>query len=336
MPSPETIELVQPQTVAAVLADLGVVPRGELVRAQALSGGISNVVLGVDWSAGRAVLKQSLPKLRVAADWTFDRSRIINERRCMTYLGGILPSGAVPSVVAQDDQAFLFVMTRAPEGAEVWKDQLLVGHVDLDTARRSGALLGLIHARSSVDPYVGETFADLTPLIQGRVDPYHRTAAALNPDVAPAIAEEVDRLLSTQRALVMGDWSPKNLLAYPTHVMALDFEVAHYGDPAFDVAFLLTHLVLKSVHRPLATEALWAAAAAFLDGYRLNAGAAAPPDAAVVAELGCLLLARVDGKSPAEYITADSDRGRIRAAAYELLLGGERRLAPTLDHLLAS
>jgi 5-methylthioribose kinase len=241
----------------------------------------------------------------------------------------------VPAVLAHDDARFLFVMTHAPAGGVVWKDELLAGHVDLATARRSGALLGVVHAATAGDERVAAVFGDQTPLVQGRVDPYHRTAAAKNAYVAERVFAEVERLLATRRALVLGDWSPKNLLAYPDRVLALDFEVAHYGDPAFDVAFMLTHLVLKGVHRPAARPLLRDAAHAFLDGYREAAGGAAAHDADVVAELGCLLLARVDGKSPAEYLTDEARRRRVRGLAYGVLLGGERRLPPTLYHLLS-
>ena len=103
--------------------------------------------------------------------------------------------------------------------------------------------------------------------MQGRVDPYHRTAAAANPEVAEAVHAEVERLLATRQALVLGDWSPKNLLVYPDNVLALDFEVAHRGDPAFDVAFMLSHLVMKSVHLPQHASRLRRAADAFLAGY---------------------------------------------------------------------
>jgi 5-methylthioribose kinase len=324
--------LIDAEGVGTILADLGVVAPGERIRAEPLSGGISNIVLGVEWGSGRAVVKQSLPKLRVAADWSFDRGRIVNERRCMAYLGEILEDGAVPDVIAHDDERFLFVMTWAPDGGEVWKQALLDGRVDLSTAERVGTMLGRIHDRSSLDPRIAEDFGDITPLVQGRVDPYHRTAAALNPQVAAAVHAEEERLLATRRTLVLGDWSPKNLLAYPDRVVALDFEVAHHGDPAFDVAFMLTHLVLKRFHRPAAAPALRAAATAFLDAYASEAAGAAPTEAETAAELGCLLLARVDGKSPAEYLSQE-ERPRVRAAAYEILLDGDRPLAATLDRL---
>ena len=328
------LELTTEATAGDVLRRLGIAPTGARVSAHALSGGISNVVLAAAWDGGRAVLKQSLPELRVATVWRFDRARIVNERRCMDYLGRILPSGSVPEVLAHDDDAFLFVMSCAPDGGVNWKEALLRGELDLATAARAGALLGTIHSRSAADAVVARTFADLTPLLQGRVDPYHRTAAAANPDVAPLIETEVERLLATRRCLVLGDWSPKNLLVYPDRVLALDFEVAHFGDPSFDVAFLLAHFVLKGVRRPGDAASLRAAARAFLADYFAAAGDISPRDAHVVAELGCILLARVDGKSRIEYLPAEEQRAHVRSLAYDVLRTTDRSLDATLDRLL--
>jgi 5-methylthioribose kinase len=305
----KSIDLVDEQSAAQTVAGLGLVEAGTPVKARSLSGGISNVVLAVEWPGGRAVLKQSLPKLRVAADWPFDRSRIFNERRALERLGAILPPGSVPEVLAHDDEQFLFAMSHAPDGGRNWKEELLAGRVDLNAARLSGELLAAVHAAPA------DGFDDQMPLVQGRVDPYHRTAAAANPEVAELVHAEVERLLATREALVLGDWSPKNLLVYPERVVALDFEVAHRGDPAFDVAFLLAHLVMKSVHLPQSADELRRAAEEFLAGYEQP-----PPEAHVTAELGCLLLARVDGKSPAEYLT-EPEREQVRLRAYDLLLG---------------
>jgi Phosphotransferase enzyme family len=334
-PVSEPLELTTEATAGEVLRRVGVVPEGVAVEAHALSGGISNIVLAASWPGGRAVLKQSLPELRVAVEWHFDRARIINERRAMRYLEEILPDGSVPAVLAHDDEAYLFVMSQAPDEGVNWKDALLRGDIDLQTAERAGALLGEIHRQSAGDPRVARDFADLTPLLQGRVDPYHRTAAAVNPGIAGVIEAEVERLLATRSCLVLGDWSPKNLLVYPDRVLALDFEVAHVGDPAFDVAFLLTHLVLKRVRRPVDAAPLRAAADAFLRGYGSAAGPICPPDEHVVAELGCLLLARVDGKSRIEYLPADEPRVHVRALAYDVLRTTDRPLVPTLDRLLS-
>jgi 5-methylthioribose kinase len=102
-------------------------------------------------------------------------------------------------------------------------------------------------------------------------------------------------------------------------MVMLDFEVAHWGDPAFDPAFLLTHLVLKAVREPALACAFLDEAARFWSVYVEAAGPVAADAPAVVAELGCLLLARMDGKSPIEYLTAPAERDAVRALARALL-----------------
>ena len=52
--------------------------------------------------------------------------------------------------------------------------------------------------------------------------------------------------------------SPKNILVGPDGPIFLDAECAWYGDPAFDLAFCLNHMLLKCLAVP-------AAAPAFLD-----------------------------------------------------------------------
>jgi 5-methylthioribose kinase len=313
------------------LRTLGVAPAEGPIAIAALSGGISNVVLRATWAGGDIVVKQSLPELRVAERWSFDRARILVERDCMDALGRLLPAGSVPSVVFSDDDNYIFAMTCAPAGGTVWKDALMAGEVDPEAARRAGALLAAVHREAADDDAIRRRFDDLMPLVQGRVDPYHRTAAAVNPDLAAAIEADVARLMEDRRTLVLGDFAPKNLIIYPGSVLALDFEVAHWGDPAFDVAFMLSHLILKACRLPGRAPAYLDAARAFTQAYAAQAGAVGAEDHAVVSEAGCLLVCRVDGKSKAEYLTDEPVRAFVRALGTELLLGGEPRVAAALD-----
>jgi aminoglycoside phosphotransferase (APT) family kinase protein len=103
--------------------------------------------------------------------------------------------------------------------------------------------------------------------------------------------------------LVHGDFSPKNVLCGPGGLWVIDFEVAHRGDPAFDLAFLLCHLTLKSLHLPAMSAELDACTEAFVAAYRSATDDLFITDwSYVFGHLGCLLLARVRGKSPAEYL----------------------------------
>lgn len=333
--APDRVVELDVGNVAAYLVGQGLVAADEEVRAESLGGGISNVVLRVRSAAGCLVLKQSLPELRVAVTWEFDRSRILVERDCMLALAELLPPGHAPVVRFSDPANFVLVMSCAPPG-RVWKDALLAGHVDVQAARRVGVLLGRLQARAAADPGRRACFDDLRVLHQGRIDPYHRTVTRAHPDLAPTIDRDVERLVSNRRTLVLGDLSPKNVLVYPDRVLLLDFEVAHWGDPAFDPAFLLTHLVLKAVHVRSRTESLLAAAEAFWSAYR----ACVPDDWSpelehgVGLELGCLLLARVDGKSPAEYLT-EAERALVRRLGRHLLTRPSPGPRPALARIAA-
>ena len=309
-----------------------------MAAAELLGGGVSNVVVRVvslDGDGG-LVLKQSLPKLRVEEDWFADRERIYRERAGIDWLAAVLPNGAVPQVVDEDQDNFLFVMTAAPGNGVNWKDALLAGDVDAHVAGQVGSLLGLIHRSSCC---VGDTvpaelqpFADLDCFVQLRIDPYHRATAAAHPDLAGAIEEQARRMLAPRdgrRALVHGDYSPKNVIVSGSgpaaQVFLLDFEVVHLGNPVFDLAFMLNHFTLKAIHRPELAESYNEAARSFWQSYLSAAGDVAGEPARLesdtVAQLGALLLARIDGKSPVEYVTDQPRKESARRLARRILTG---------------
>lgn len=304
--------------------------------AETLGGGVSNIVIRVVISGEpeRAlVLKQSLPKLRVAGDWFADRERIYRECAGLNYLAGRLDAAAIPQVVFEDRDNFLFVMTAAPPGGVNWKEALLAGRIDAAVAGQVGNLLGEMHRRSAVAgdgiPADLREFADQHCFVQLRIDPYHRAAAAAHPDLAGAIEAEAQRMLNRRRALVHGDYSPKNIIVSGAGAAAraflLDFEVVHLGNPVFDLAFMLNHLTLKAIHRPELAGQYNDAARAFRAAYRVAAGAVARDadgsERDTMRQLGVLLLARVDGKSPAEYIVSAAQRRRVRNVARSILAG---------------
>ena len=311
-------DLLTVETAPQVLRAAGVLPPAEPVTVAALGGGISNVVLKVDWEDGCLVVKQSLPKLRVTADWPFVRRRTLIERDCLALLGRIVPR-SVPDVMWCDERRYVLAMSCVPSGGELWKSALMSGRVDRGAAGRAGELLADIHRLAAVDEEARERFADPTVMIQGRTDPYHLTAADAHPELRPAIEREVERLLSRRVTLALGDYSPKNLFVFPDRIVAIDLEVAHWGDPAFDVAFCLTHLVLKAMHFSERADEYLAAGARFWARYRARVGDLCT-EPAVVSELGCLLLARMDGKSPIEYITDEATKDRVRGLATDLIL----------------
>jgi 5-methylthioribose kinase len=307
-------------SIGGYLHARGLVDERAVVTATPMGGGISNAVLLVETDLGdRVVIKQARDRLDVSADWHIDRRRAINEAHCLRYLDEILPDGSVPRVLFTDEQESMIGMTVAPAGGAIWKQQLLGGQVSRATARAVGRLLAIIHAVSADDPRIPREFDNGDLLEQGRVDPYHRAAAAAHPRLAGVIEAEIERLKATRRALVLGDVSPKNIFVYPDRVLFFDVEIAHWGDPAFDVAFCLTHLILKALVLREHREPLLRAAAELWASYRVGVPAWPGYDGDVIAELGCLLLARVDGKSPVEYLHGEADCDLVRGVAGRVL-----------------
>ncbi len=273
------------------------------------------MVLAVRAEGLHVVVKQALPRLRVADEWLAKRERAVAEAAALRLAGELAP-GAVPRVLDVDEEECALVVEHAPVGWQNWKELLLAGHADPAVARRLGHLLAIWQEGTSGDIELdgADVFEQL------RVDPYHRTVMRRAPELSAAVGAYVERMLATRLCLVHGDYSPKNVLAGDDGLWVIDFEVAHLGDPAFDVAFMLNHLLLKAIHRPGSASAYEECSHAFVSAYRtLVPTMLAPEPRYVLGQVGCLMVARVDGKSPAEYL-GEEERGAARRFGQELLL----------------
>lgn len=319
------------QNVLDYLAERGLVESSEGVSVRELGGGVSNIVLLVAWpgEAGRRwVVKQSLEKLRVKDDWRSERSRIYREAESIQALRPVLGEAALPEVVHIDRENFLFVMTAAPAGSLAWKDSLLAGQVDLGVARQAGSLLARMINAAHTQPDLRKRFEDRTVFDQLRIDPYYRTTAARHPDVRAPIVQLMANSWNIQTALVHGDYSPKNMLVRNGNIFLIDFEVVHWGDPAFDAAFFLNHLFLKALHRPEFAPHYFDAVREFWKALTTEARETASRgfEALTLRHLGALMLARIDGKSPVEYIREEETKERVREVAKRILREQPQRI----------
>ena len=315
------------ETVRQYLVEHGVVPDDAAPDVRSLGGGVSNGVFHVAWDGDAVVVKQPLANLAVDDDWPADVDRIHNEaaaarvyRRVIADIG--IDDVTVPAVRFEDHDAHVIAIDAAPLSARMWKRDLLDGTIDPSIGAVVGSFLAAAHEYAPREPDIETEFSNYVPFEQLRLDPYHATVADRHPDVASAIEAEIARLRKTRSTLVHGDYSPKNVLVEggaQRRVWILDFEVAHWGDPTFDVAFMLNHLVIKSIYNPARHEAYVSTARGFWDAYRDGASVDAAFEANVVTELGVLLLARVDGKSPVEYVTGEATKDRLRSVAKTLL-----------------
>ncbi|MFI1092563.1 phosphotransferase family protein [Streptomyces sp. NPDC020917] len=306
--------------VVEYLRSRGLLPRPRVTR---LSGGVSAETLLVEGGRERLVVKRALRCLLVEGDWTAKPERALTEAAAIRLLHGLTPD-QTPELRDLDARLNTLVMTAAPADWVPWKS-VLFGDVDdptpgaVATAARLGDVLGTWHARTWGDEGVAARFADYEAFDQLRITPFHRAVAAAHPAVAVRVAELADELQARRDCLVHGDFSPKNVLVGADGLMVLDFEVAHVGAAVFDLAFLQCHLILKALHLPERSAVFGEAAAAFLDGY----DGACPDTGGAHAErlswhTACLLLARVDGLSPAGYLSPGTAQ-TVRRLALDVL-----------------
>jgi len=283
-----------------------------------LTGGVSCDVWKVETPSGPIVVKRPLEQLRVAAEWHAPVERGQSEVRWLRRARGVDPRIA-PEVLAELPTGHAFAMRFLP-GCPVWKDELVAGRVDVDFAAAVGRGIAAVHAATANKAADRDAFPNDEMFRALRVDPFLLHVARKDAELAPALEALASELLSAKIALVHGDVSPKNILVSADGPVFLDAECAVYGDPAFDLAFCTTHLLLKAVW--LDDHRLTKAAGMLVDAYR--AGIDWEDADGLLLRAGqltaALLLARVEGKSPAPYLTDPEHRRIVRDQARALIV----------------
>src|SRR3984893_1320047 len=251
------------------LATRGYVKAGETVSFKNLQGGVSNRTVKVAWADGHGwVLNQALAKLRVNVDWFSSPERIAVEAKALRWLNRSAPPGTTPAFIFEDRENHLLGMEAIPDEHDNWKSVLLSGRIISDHFVQFGLLLGTIHRHSSDSrPEVSKTFADTTYFQNLRLEPYYLYTAQNIGAAAGFLHALARETLQHKESLVHGDFSPKNTLIYRDKLVLLDYEVVHFGDPAFDVGFALTHFLSKAHHLPQARARLASAAELFWQAY---------------------------------------------------------------------
>jgi aminoglycoside phosphotransferase (APT) family kinase protein len=324
---PEPTQRVPPE-FAQALRELGLAGDEELGGVP-LTGGVSSDIWRVDTPRGPVCAKRALPKLRVAADWRAPIQRNRYEARWMQVAEAAVP-GTAPRVLGQHPALGVLVMSYLPPAQHpLWKQQLRQGQADVGTAQAVGTALARIHAHSAAHAEMAAQFDTDRIFFDIRLEPYLVATAGKHPDLAPALLALVTQTQAHRHALVHGDVSPKNILVGPGGPVLLDAECAWWGDPAFDLAFCLNHLLLKCLWNPQASAGFLGCFSALAEAYleRVDWEPRAGLEQRAAALLPGLFLARVDGKSPVEYVSAEVQRDAVRRTARALLLQPVPRLA---------
>jgi len=276
----------------------------------ALTGGVSSEI----WKVGDVCVKRALPRLRVAQRWEAPVERNRYERMWLEAAAAAVP-GAAPRVLGADDAAGVFAMQYLD--LPVWKNILAQGRADPAFAARVGTTLAAIHSATAGREELARRFATDRIFYDIRLEPYLVATGKAHPDLNPKFQFLVKRTAETKVCLVHGDVSPKNILVGSNGPVFLDAECAWYGDPAFDLAFCLNHLLLKCLWVPRARDAFLecfsSLSGAYLQGVSLEG-----VEERTASLLPALLLARVDGKSPVEYLT-DENKDFVRKLGRDLL-----------------
>lgn len=299
---------------------------------EALAGGVSSDIWRIAAPGRSFCVKRALGKLKVSADWRAPVERNRYEVAWYGFAGAIVP-GAVPKVFFHDDAAMLFAMDFLdPREHRLWKAELRDGRASPADAARVGNYLARIHAATAGNPAVLAAFPPNDIFHAIRLEPYLEATAAQHPDLKDALFHLSRRTAEIRRVMVHGDVSPKNILIGPEGPVFLDAECACVGDPAFDLAFCLNHLLLKSLWTPSARPDFDACFEALTNAYRMEIAwePAADVEARAASLLPALLLARVDGKSPVEYLQAPAQKDYVRRCARPLIARPPTRLADVL------
>ncbi len=331
--------LIDEQNAAEYLRQREWVRGDERISVRELAGGVSNEVLYVsrpDRPGGDFVLKQARSQLRTPDPWFCGVERIWREVEVLRVCAELLdaaPAAAQGELVAQtprilheDRENYAFAMTAAPKDHRVWKADLLAGRIEPAISAACGRLLGRLHAASWQAAVIAARLEDRKIFDELRLDPYYRTLARAFPGAdAAALEELIDSVWSHRRSLVHADFSPKNLLVYEGGLLLVDFETGHFGDPAFDLGFFLSHLTLKAAYHAPDIEPYLALTERFWQSYqdelaeRIGREEWSDLQRRAALNFAACGWARLDGTSKVDYLTEPARRESFRSFCRELL-----------------
>lgn len=325
-----SVQLLDENSVLQYLIEKKVITADETAKVEVLTGGVSNVVLAITTKTKKLVLKQALAELKVAQLWKADQRRAIIEAKALKLFHSITPN-QVPNLVFLDEDRFVLVLERVPMASTVWKADLLSGTINPDIATQLGQTLRSWHDYGRENLNKLNVFAEDELFEQLRIDPFYRFVAAKNSPITQQINDLISDLANHKTSIVHGDFSPKNFMVSPENkIFVLDFEVTHIGNPVFDLAFVLAHLLCKFVHAPdlMQAKLLKACAENFLAAYKVKPLTQTAENELQLLGLHTALiaLARVEGKSPVNYL--DSAQQQILVTLTKSALNTKTAIAP--------
>ncbi len=324
------------QRCRMLVEELGLGSADDVSDVRPLTGGVASDIARVTVGARQLCLKFALPKLKVAADWRAPVHRNSAEYAWLKVAADLLPESAVQLFGRSETQHGFAMEFLQGDSVYLWKSALLSEAPDRGEAKKVADMLGRIHALSARPGFDRGPFDNRDDFRALRIEPYLSYTAKRHSDLAGLIGALETMLYNSRKVLVHGDVSPKNILFRSKGPVLLDAECATMGDASFDPSFCLNHLVLKAVHLPRSRNSLLADIGGFWRAYAAHVDWELPEEleARICRLLPALMLARVDGKSPAEYLD-ETERALVRNMAISLIRSPAESLAGLVEVLAA-
>lgn len=292
--------------------------RDDSFSVQRILGGHVNRVYRVCSDSIVLIAKEVLHKYDPATGITLTSSRSQLEYEVLRFLNSILP-GTFPKPLLLDKGTNLILMEPAPPGSQLLENQLLDGLFDSVTAAKLGYHMALLHLCTAFRNDLKKQFAN-NKVLQFKLN---RQCFAVNMNARDVntLRHSIQRLTATKIALVHGDLCPKNVLVRPDGMLLVDLEEAHYGNPAFDIAYAIAHYWLIGIVRSVPSDAYCQAIECVLAEYTRHVGSRLPPlkfnD--IVILVSAFVLSRLDGPARPSWCPPNPQTTRARGLAADLL-----------------
>lgn len=317
------LDLTNREQMIQYLLDKGIINEKDGYSAEYCKGGISCITALVEVPGKTMLIKQGREKLAVKEDWRADPARLAIETKATIVYNQIVPESA-PNVLSYDSENFVMIRDAAPADCSMWKSDIMNGIFDFEVARKTMEALAKVHNRCHMDSKLAEKFKDTSIFYQLRISPLIEFVVEKYPDLAEIGGRLKKRLLETKTNLVHADYTPKNILVKKDRsICILDYEISHFGDPAYDLGLFTAHIVLKSAYLEKYSAAVLNMLVHMTDTYfsTMNYSDPVKLEESCMEILGMMMIARIDSKSPVEYITCDNTKQLVRNMAKRLLSG---------------
>ena len=317
------LNIADKEVLEKYLLEHGVVKETEQYQIKYCKGGVSGTVVLIDREGTPVIVKQALNQLKTKDIWFCDPNRMCIEYESNRIYHELMPENS-PQVYFYDPDNYIYGREAVPDGCPMWKEDLLNGKLDFKVAQKAIETLIQVHNECSNRPDIKELFANKDIFYGLRISPYIEFTVGKYPELKEFADQIIEETMNKNITLVHGDYSPKNIMVTPGGISVLDYEVAHCGHPAFDLAFFSNHFVLKSVKFNRYGMAYLTMLKYMVDLYfeKMNFMDKSEFEDSYIRILAMLMLARIDGKSPVEYLVDDSLRQQfVRDLSFSMMKG---------------